>query len=76
MDLGQDLVAEVRENGQPSRRDSMAFAADALDILITAEDAIGGSLTDDQRAAMDDESLDPFSYVDPALLDLLAEIDR
>jgi hypothetical protein len=67
--LTNDLVAEVNENGEPSRRDAMVYAADALDTLITAADRIDASLTPEQRAAADPESLDPLSYVDPAIVD-------
>jgi hypothetical protein len=75
--LAEDLIAEVNESGgEPSRRDMMGFAADALDIFITAEDAITDSLDDDQLASVEDGSLDPFSYVDPELIDLFAELDR
>lgn len=76
MELGRDVVADVREHGEPSRRDAMLFAADALDILITAEDSMAAALDEAQRDALGEDSLDPFSYVDPALLDLLAELDR
>jgi hypothetical protein len=50
----------------------MEFGADALDVLLSAEDAMRNTLTPAQRAAMDEEALDPLSWIDPSLLDVLA----
>lgn len=74
LDLADELSARA-EAGQPlTRRDAMSFAADALDAMIGAEDALHDALHEDQRAAADDASLDPFSYVDPAVLDALERL--
>lgn len=73
--LADEAVARVREYGEPTRHEMMVFAADTLDVLITAEERMWGSLSDGQLAAVEDEALDPFSYVEPALLDRFAELD-
>ena len=72
--LTDDLVADVKENGPPSRRDSMQYAAEALDVMISAEDRMNAVLDDDQRADAAVESLDPLSYVDPSIVDHLREL--
>jgi hypothetical protein len=76
LDLAKDFVAEFEEGGEPTRRDAMAFAADALDVLVTAEDSFAASLDDDQLEALPEEALDPLSHLDPELLDLLAQLDQ
>jgi hypothetical protein len=73
--LARDLVDQVKDGGEPSRRDTMLFAAETLDVLLTAEGDLRGALTEEQLGAMQDESLDPLSYVDPAIVDLLAELN-
>lgn len=72
--LTEELTAQLNEGGEPSRRDSMVFAAEALDVLINAEDRMAGILTEEQRAAADPESLDPLSWLDPALAEQLANL--
>ncbi len=72
--LTGDLVTDVQENGPPSRRDSMQYAAEALDVMISAEDRMNAVLDDDQRADAAAESLDPLSYVDPAIVDHIREL--
>jgi hypothetical protein len=69
MALTDDLVADIQQNGQPSRRDTMVYAAEALDVMINAEDRMNAALDDTQRADAAPESLDPLSYVDPAIVD-------
>ncbi|MCK6516505.1 hypothetical protein L6R46_15805 [Myxococcota bacterium] len=72
--LADELVATLESGEEPSRRDAMAFAADALDTLINAEDQIYDSLSPEQREAVDEGAIDPFSYVDPALVDKLGAL--
>ncbi|MBK9365579.1 MAG: ABC transporter permease subunit [Deltaproteobacteria bacterium] len=43
--LADELVATLESGEEPSRRDAMAFAADALDTLINVEDQIYDALT-------------------------------
>ena len=54
----------------------MVFASDTLDVLLRADEAIWGSLSEDQRAAADEEAIDPMSHIDPELLDIFMELER
>jgi hypothetical protein len=72
--LAQDLVDMFEEGGEPGRRDAMVFAAEALDTMIVTEDRIWDSLDDDQRDAVDDGAVDPFSYVDETIVDVLSAL--
>lgn len=74
--LARGFVSTLTEGQEPSRRDAMIFAADTLDVLLEADDAIWGSLSEDQRAAAEDEAIDPMAYIDPELLDVFLELDR
>jgi hypothetical protein len=74
MSLTEDFAEDVRTNGPPSRRDAMVYANEALNTLITAEDQMNGALTEDQRGMVDDETLDPTSYLDPALIERLQQL--
>lgn len=74
--LATEFVDVYKASGEePSRRDMMAFAADSLDVLITTEDALTDTLSPEQQDALSEESLDPLSYVDGSLVDVLAELD-
>ena len=75
MALAEEVVARAESGDVPERRDMMVFAADSLDIMIAAEDCIEGSFTEEQLAAMEDGSVDPFSDVDPELVDVLGKLD-
>jgi len=75
-EIAEDAVARVLEEGEPTRHEMMIFAADTLDVLIGAEDQMVAALDDEQLEQVDDASVDPFSYIDPSLLDLFAELDR
>ena len=72
--LGEELADIFAAGEEPTRRDAMEFSADALDALLQAEDRMRGALEDDQLAELDDGALDPFSYIDPALIDVLMEL--
>jgi hypothetical protein len=74
--IAEELAERVQAEAQPSRREAMEFAADTLDVLLTAEDRIVDSLDDDQLGALDEGAHDPFSWVDPGLLDVFAELGR
>jgi hypothetical protein len=75
--LARDLVDRVQAGGgELSRREQMQFAADGLDVMLTAQTSIEDALDDDQRAAVDEEAIDPFSYIDPALMDLIEQLDQ
>lgn len=73
--LAQDLVDDLATNGEPNRRDMMRYGADVLDILVTAEDRMIGSLDADQVAGLREEATDPSSFVDPAILDVLQSLE-
>ncbi len=75
MGLAEELVGMVADGDEPTRRDAMEFAADALDSLLTAEDRMRESLDPDQLDDLDEETLDPFSHVDPELMDILLELE-
>lgn len=72
--LGEELTEMLAAGEEPTRRDAMEFSADALDALLEAEDRMRGALDDEQLGDLDDEALDPFSYIDPALIDVLMEL--
>jgi hypothetical protein len=72
-----DELSEMLEAGtEPGRRDAMEFAADALDTLLAAEDAMRASFDADQLEGLPDSAVDPFSYVDPDIVDVLAELEK
>ncbi len=72
--LGEELTEMLASGEDPTRRDAMEFTADALDALLEAEDQMRGALDEEQLAELDDETLDPFSYIDPELIDVLMEL--
>lgn len=74
--LAEELREQVELGGEPSRRDAMLYAAETLDVFLTAEDELRGVFTDDQIGNLQEESLDPMSYVDPALIDVLQDLNR
>ncbi len=73
--LTETFVATVQEGGEPDRREMMMFAADTLDVLLEGGDALFGSLSDEQRADIDEAALDPFSYIDGAVVDELMKLE-
>jgi len=75
-EIAEDVVARVQDYGEPTRHEMMVFAADTLDVLIEAEERMVSTLDEEQLEQVEDASVDPFSYVDPALLDLFAELDQ
>lgn len=74
--LARDLAEKVRSGEQPERRETMEFAAETLDVLLVAEDDLRNALTPEQIGRMQDASLDPMSYVDPSLIDILGDLNR
>ena len=69
------LATDLAE-GEPTRHDAMLYAAETLDVMLETEDKLGSVLTEEQRGALQDESLDPMSYVDPALIDVLERLEK
>ncbi|GDX83048.1 hypothetical protein LBMAG42_48590 [Deltaproteobacteria bacterium] len=71
-----DAFADSIEGGaEPDRREMMEFAAEALDAVIEADDVFRDALPDDVRAEIDDEAVDPFSYIDGSTLASLARLE-
>jgi hypothetical protein len=73
--LANDLVEQMNLNEEPSRRDTMLYAAETLDVVLSAEEDLRGILDAEQVANLQEESLDPLSYVDPAIIDVLQRLD-
>ncbi len=74
--LAEGFVADIGEGQEPSRREAMIFAADTLDVILEADDAIYGTLDADQRASVDEQAIDPLSHLDEGLMDIFMELDR
>jgi len=76
-DLARIFVDDIaKRDTEPTRHELMVFAADTLDVVLSAGDKMSAALSEEQRRGVTEESIDPLSYVDPALADMLAEIDR
>ena len=71
MGMADELAAMIENGEEPSRREAMEFAADALDTMIGTEEAMRAALDEDQIAELEDGALDPFSYIDPELVSAL-----
>ncbi|MCP4868437.1 MAG: hypothetical protein GY898_06940 [Proteobacteria bacterium] len=76
VDLSSELVDMLAEGRTPSRRDAMEFTADALDAMLIAEQSVEGVFDEDQRGELGEESLNPFNYIDPAIVDTLRDLDQ
>lgn len=76
MVIAEDFVATVEQGGEPDRRMSMELAAETLDVLLGAEDQLRESLSSDQVNALDEQSLDPTSYIDERIVSLFEGLDR
>ena len=72
--VAEELVGSVQGGQGPGRRDMMVFAADALEVMIATEDTIYDTLSPEQRAQVDEEVLDPTSYLDASVIDVLQDI--
>ena len=82
-DMNDSLLAlsgeltDMLENGEePERRQAMSFAAEALDTMLTAEDRFRDALSQEQIDSLDDQALDPFSYISPDIIDTLQSLDQ
>lgn len=74
--LAEEFVETVQlSDGEPERRDMMVFASETLNVLLDAEDRIYDTLEPDQRADLEDSTLDPLSHVDASIVDVLGELD-
>ncbi len=75
VDLSDELVGMLAEGQEPTRRDAMGFAADALDAMLVAEQSIEGLLDADQLGDLEEDALNPFNYIDPGIIDALEGLD-
>jgi hypothetical protein len=73
--LAREFVQRTRDGEPMGRREMMAFGADLLDVLVTAEDKVLGSIEADQRSALREEASDPTSYVDARIVDMISELE-
>ena len=62
--------------GDLSRRDFMETTVEALDTILAAEDEMMGSMSGLPVDQLDAAALDPISYLDPMVTELLTEIGR
>lgn len=71
-----DAFAQSVEAGaEPDRRELMEFAAEALDAVIEADDAIVANIPGSVRAEMDEEALDPMSFISGETLAAIATLE-
>ena len=66
--LATDIGAQAKA-GSATRSSALVLTADALNVIIDADNQIYGVFDADQLSGLDDEALDPFSYVDASVLD-------
>lgn len=62
--------------GDLSRRDFMVTAVEAMDTILAAEDEMLGTMSGLPVGQLDEAALDPISYLDPMVTELLSEIGR
>ena len=75
VDLSDELVGMLADGHEPTRRDGMEFAADALDAMLVAEQSIEGLLDAEQLGELEEDALNPFNYIDPGIIDALEGLD-
>jgi hypothetical protein len=75
VDLSYALQEQLRAGGEPERPAVTRLVADVLTTMADAEDALRATMSPDQQAAVGSEMTDPLNFIDPAVLDVLAEID-
>lgn len=70
------FVETALGSGDFDRRELMDFAAESLDVVIEADDRIRDALGPEAYAAVDDQAVDPFSYVSGDTLSGLARLEE
>ncbi|MEO0600094.1 MAG: hypothetical protein AAF211_01590 [Myxococcota bacterium] len=70
------ILLEAGRDGEPTRRDGLEFARNAIDAVLDAEDQVLDVLTDDQLDEVDPELVDPLSFLEPDLIETLTELER
>jgi len=71
--LTQELVEQIDNGEELTRHDMMTYASDLLDVMIIADENVADVI--DEGVDIDDEAYDPFSYIDPAIITELGELD-
>ena len=74
--LSDGFAAQMVEGENPSRRDAMIFAADTLDVLIEADDAIWSTLTPEQQETAQEEAIDPLSHIDSTVVEPFLALEQ
>lgn len=69
------FVDEAVATGNVDRRDMMDFAAEALDIVIAADDGMRKALPAELYDEVDESALDPLSFLEGDTLDALGRLD-
>jgi hypothetical protein len=69
------FAQSVEAGGDPDRREMMEFAAEALDAVIEADDAMVANIPESVREGMDDEALDPMSFITGETLSAIATLE-
>ncbi len=69
------FAQSVEAGGEPDRRELMEFAAEALDAVIEADDAMVAHIPESVRDSMDDEALDPMSFISGETLSAIATLE-
>ncbi len=69
------FVDRAVSGGDIDRREMMDLAAGSLDVVIAADDAVRKALPAEVYEAIDDEAVDPFSYISGDTLAALARLD-
>ncbi len=75
VELAGGFVDQLEDQQDISRKDMMVFAADMLDVMIVAEESFEDTFDGQDLDAIDEEAIDPFSYIAPELIDILGELD-
>jgi hypothetical protein len=69
------MVRQALETGELDRREMLEFGAEALDIVLEADDAMREALPEDVYDELDPEVVDPFSYIDGSTVEGLAQLE-
>ncbi len=73
--LTTEFVEQVNTDEDISRHDMMTYAADMLDIMIEADEAVVASLSEEVVYDIEDEAVDPFSHIDPDVIEMIGSLD-
>lgn len=68
------MVTEAVQDGEIDRREMLEFAAEALDVVLAADDRMRDIIPPEVYAEIDASAVDPLSYLSGATLDPLARL--